>query len=98
VVPVTALRRSEVVRRSRHRQRHPDPELLFRGFAAGAGLLRVRLRGGFKGIDAAGAQAAFDAMCSNPLRMLLYSGIIIALTAIIIARGINKGIERSPAC
>ena len=52
------------------------------------------LRGGFRGIDAAGAQAAFDAMMSNPLRMLLFSGIIIALTAIIIARGINKGIER----
>ena len=33
-------------------------------------------------------------MMSNPLRMLLFSGIIIALTAIIIARGINKGIER----
>jgi neurotransmitter:Na+ symporter, NSS family len=52
------------------------------------------LRGGFSGIDAAGAQAAYDAMMSNPLRMLLFSGIIIALTAIIIARGINKGIER----
>ena len=52
------------------------------------------LRGGFRGIDAAGAQAAHNAMMSNPLRMLLFSGIIIALTAIIIARGINKGIER----
>jgi NSS family neurotransmitter:Na+ symporter len=52
------------------------------------------LRGGFRGIDAAGAKAAHEAMMADPLRMLLFSGIIIALTAIIIARGINKGIER----
>lgn len=52
------------------------------------------LRGGFKDIDAAGAVAAYDSMLSNPARMLLFSGIIIATTAIIIARGINKGIER----
>ncbi len=52
------------------------------------------LRGGFKGIDAAGAQAAYESMLSDPLRMLLFSGIIIAITAIVIARGINKGIER----
>lgn len=52
------------------------------------------LRGGFKNIDAAGAGAAYQAMLSSPARMLLFSGIIIATTAIVIARGINKGIER----
>lgn len=52
------------------------------------------LRGGFKNIDAAGAAAAYQAMLSSPARMLLFSGIIIATTAIVIARGINKGIER----
>jgi NSS family neurotransmitter:Na+ symporter len=52
------------------------------------------IRGGFKGIDAAGAQAAYDSMLASPARMLLFSGIIIATTAIVIARGINKGIER----
>jgi len=51
------------------------------------------IRGGFRNIDAAGAQAAYQAMTGNPARMLLYSGIIIATTAFIIARGINKGIE-----
>lgn len=52
------------------------------------------LRGGFKNIDAEGANAAYQAILSNPARMLLFSGIIIATTAIVIARGINKGIER----
>lgn len=52
------------------------------------------IRGGFHDIDTAGAQAAYQAMTGNPVRMLLYSGIIIAITAFTIARGINKGIER----
>lgn len=52
------------------------------------------LRGGFKNIDAAGASSAFEQMLASPARMLLFSGIIIATTAIVIARGINKGIER----
>ena len=52
------------------------------------------LRGGFKGIDAAGAKAAYASMLSDPARMLLFSGIIIATTAIVIAKGIHNGIER----
>ena len=52
------------------------------------------VRGGFKNIDAAGATAAYESMLASPARMLLFSGIIIATTAIVIARGINKGIER----
>jgi NSS family neurotransmitter:Na+ symporter len=52
------------------------------------------ITGGFKDMDADGAKAAFDAMMSDPVRMAIYSGIIIATTAIVIARGINKGIER----
>ncbi len=52
------------------------------------------IRGGFKDIDAAGAKAAYAAMLSNPARMLLFSGIIIGTTAVVIARGINRGIER----
>lgn len=52
------------------------------------------IRGGFRNIDAAGAQAAYDSMLASPARMLLFSGIIIATTAIVIARGINRGIER----
>ena len=52
------------------------------------------LRGGFRGIDAAGAKAAYADMLSDPARMLLFSGIIIATTAIVIAKGIHNGIER----
>ncbi|WP_129642470.1 sodium-dependent transporter [Peristeroidobacter agariperforans] len=52
------------------------------------------LRGGFKEIDSSGAASAFQQMLSSPARMLLFSGIIIATTAVVIARGINKGIER----
>jgi NSS family neurotransmitter:Na+ symporter len=52
------------------------------------------IRGGFKNIDAAGAQSAYESMLSNPARMLLFSGIIIGTTAVVIARGINSGIER----
>lgn len=52
------------------------------------------LRGGFENIDAEGATSAYSAMLSSPGRMLLFSGIIVATTAVVIARGINKGIER----
>ncbi|HEX7012550.1 MAG TPA: sodium-dependent transporter [Steroidobacteraceae bacterium] len=52
------------------------------------------LGGGFDGIDAAGAKSAYEAMLSSPARMLLYSGLIVSVTAIVIARGINAGIER----
>ncbi|MEP7245123.1 MAG: sodium-dependent transporter [Gammaproteobacteria bacterium] len=52
------------------------------------------VRGGFKNIDAAGAQRAYAELLADPARMLLFSGIIIATTAVVIARGINRGIER----
>ena len=52
------------------------------------------LRGGFRGIDAAGAASAYHGMLSDPGEMLVYSGIILTITAIVVAQGINKGIER----
>ena len=52
------------------------------------------IRGGFANLDAAAAQQAYDGLLASPARMLLYSGIIIAATAAVIANGINKGIER----
>jgi neurotransmitter:Na+ symporter, NSS family len=52
------------------------------------------VRGGFAGIDAAGAKQAYAGMLADPLRMLFFSGLIIAITAIVVAYGINKGIER----
>ncbi len=52
------------------------------------------LRGGFNGIDADGAAAAYHGMLADPVTMLLYSGTIIAITAIVVAGGVNRGIER----
>ncbi|HEY0745657.1 MAG TPA: sodium-dependent transporter [Steroidobacteraceae bacterium] len=52
------------------------------------------LRGGFHGIDAAGAAAAYQRMLANPVRLACYSGVIVALTAAVVAGGVNKGIER----
>lgn len=52
------------------------------------------LRGGFKGIDAAGSASAYHRMLANPAGMLFYSGVIVAITAAVVAGGINRGIER----
>lgn len=52
------------------------------------------LRGGFRDMDAAGAAAAYHAMLADPGTMLLYSGIVLAITALVVAGGVNKGIER----
>jgi neurotransmitter:Na+ symporter, NSS family len=52
------------------------------------------LRGGFKGIDAAGAASAYQRMLASPADMLFYSGVIVAITAAVVAGGVNKGIER----
>jgi neurotransmitter:Na+ symporter, NSS family len=52
------------------------------------------LRGGFKGMNALGADATYHRMLADPAVMLLHSGAILAITAIIVARGVNKGIER----
>lgn len=52
------------------------------------------IRGGFAGLDATSAQKAYEGLLASPARMLLCSGVIIATTAVVIANGINKGIER----
>jgi neurotransmitter:Na+ symporter, NSS family len=52
------------------------------------------LQGGFKGIDAAGSASAYHRMLADPAGMLFYSGLIVVITAVVVAGGINKGIER----
>lgn len=52
------------------------------------------LAGGFRHMDAAGAALTYQRMLANPVEMLFYSGVIVAATAIIVAGGVNKGIER----
>jgi hypothetical protein len=52
------------------------------------------VRGGFKGMDAVGAASTYHAMLADPAGMLFYSGVVLAATAVIVAGGVNKGIER----
>jgi neurotransmitter:Na+ symporter, NSS family len=52
------------------------------------------LRGGFKGMDAAGAASTYGDMLADPTGMLFYSGVVLATTAVVVAGGVNKGIER----
>jgi NSS family neurotransmitter:Na+ symporter len=55
------------------------------------------LRGGFRGMDAAGASAAYHRMLASPGLMMTYSGVILTVTAAIVAGGVNRGIERVSA-
>ncbi len=48
---------------------------------------------GLAGASAAAAQARFDALLSDPLRMSGYHGLFMAITLAIVARGIGGGIE-----
>lgn len=52
------------------------------------------LIGGFRHMNAASAASTYQRMLANPVEMLFYSGVIVAITAIIVAGGVNKGIER----
>lgn len=52
------------------------------------------LTGGFKALNAAGAAAAYHRMLASPGAMLGYSGAILAVTAAVVAGGVNRGIER----
>jgi neurotransmitter:Na+ symporter, NSS family len=52
------------------------------------------LSGGFSGITAPRATAAYHVMLASPGVMLGYSGAIVAVTSLIVAGGVNKGIER----
>ncbi len=52
------------------------------------------LRGGFHGMDAAGAAAAYRRLLADPVTMLLDSAAIVAITAAVVAAGVNRGIER----
>jgi neurotransmitter:Na+ symporter, NSS family len=48
---------------------------------------------GLAGNSAADAQAQFDSMLASPLRMSAYHAAFMAVTALIVARGITNGIE-----
>ena len=52
------------------------------------------LSGGFKSLDAPGAASTYRHMLADPAGMLFYAGVIVAITAFVVAAGVNKGIER----
>jgi NSS family neurotransmitter:Na+ symporter len=56
--------------------------------------LRLALGGAFRNIDAAGANRLFTDMLASPIRMLINSGLIIAASALVVATGLHRGIER----
>jgi len=56
--------------------------------------LQSALSGRFAGIDGPGAQALFGEVMASPGRMLINSGVLIAISAAIVSTDINHGIER----
>jgi NSS family neurotransmitter:Na+ symporter len=56
--------------------------------------LQSALLGRFDGMDGRGAQALFAEVMASPGRMLINSGILIAISGGIVATGVNNGIER----
>ncbi len=50
---------------------------------------------GLAGLDAASAQARFDALMASPARMTAYHLVYMAAVAFIVARGIARGIEEA---
>jgi NSS family neurotransmitter:Na+ symporter len=50
---------------------------------------------GLAGLDAGSAQARFDALMASPARMTAYHLVYMAAVALIVARGISRGIEEA---
>ncbi len=51
--------------------------------------------GSFNGIDKAGAEAMFDTLLADPLRLAAWYAIFLALTVFVVASGIRRGLERA---
>ena len=52
-------------------------------------------QGAFQGISAEGAKELFGALLSNPLRLMFWHGLFIAIVTAILAVGVRKGLERA---
>ena len=52
-------------------------------------------RGAFEGISADGSRALFGELLSDPLRLMFWHGLFIAIVAAVIAGGVRKGLERA---
>lgn len=55
----------------------------------------ANISGGFTGVDAEASSEKFSALIGNPLRLMFWHGLFIALTVAIVARGIRKGLEKA---
>jgi len=51
--------------------------------------------GAFTDIDAASAQALFDGLLADPLRLSIWYAVFLALTVFVVASGIRHGLERA---
>lgn len=50
--------------------------------------------GTFKGLDTAGVSAVFGSVLANPVKMLIYTGIIMLISTIVCAKGVQNGLEK----
>ncbi|WP_017925781.1 sodium-dependent transporter [Thioalkalivibrio sp. HL-Eb18] len=51
--------------------------------------------GGFMGLDADGSEAMFDGLLSNPEALLAWHTIFMVMTAMVVARGVQSGLEKA---
>ena len=52
-------------------------------------------QGTFRGISAEGSRELFGALLADPLRLMFWHGLFIAIVVAVIARGVRRGLERA---
>ncbi len=57
--------------------------------------VKITGSGGLTGLDASAVAALFDGLLADPLRLVFWHTVFIGLTTAIVARGIQRGIERA---
>ncbi len=69
--------------------------IIYYGVIAGWSLdyIVLSVTGRFTGIDAQGSAAEFGNLTGSPLRLAFWQGLFMLLTAIVVARGVRKGLE-----
>jgi neurotransmitter:Na+ symporter, NSS family len=55
----------------------------------------ANISGGFAGVNAEAANEKFTSLVGDPLRLMFWHALFIALTVAIVARGIRKGLEKA---
>lgn len=55
----------------------------------------ANISGAFAGVDAETSSDKFSSLIGNPVRLMFWHGLFIALTVAIVARGIRKGLEKA---